>query len=75
MFGNRRVPPHIVLIFSVLLGALCTVGAFFAVRSGSWLWADIAGVLAVWFVVDAVRSYGWNENRKRLAAEKQAAAR
>lgn len=75
MFGNRRVPPHIVLTFSVLLGALCGVWAFFAARSESWLWAGLAGVLAVWFVVDAVRSYGWNENRKRLAAEKQAAAR
>lgn len=75
MFGNRRVPPHLVLAFSVLLGALCGVWAFFAVRSESWPWAAVAGGLAVWFAVDAVRSYGWNENRKRLAAEKQAAAR
>ncbi|CAM3705627.1 hypothetical protein [Deinococcus frigens] len=76
MFRNRRVPPHLVLTFSVLLGALCTVGAlcavgaFFAVRSASWLWAALALVLAVWFSVDAVRSYGWKENKKRLAAEK-----
>ncbi len=75
MFGNRRVPSHIVLFLSVLLGALCALGAFFAVRSGSWGWAAVALVMAVWFIVDAVRSYGWNENKKRLAAEKQAATR
>lgn len=76
MFGNRRrVPPHLVFVFSLLLGVLCAVGAFFAVQSGSWLWAGLAGVLAVWFTVDAVRSYGWNQNRKRLDAEKQAASR
>lgn len=72
MFGNRRVPPHIVFAFSLLLGVLCAVRAFFAVQSESWLWAGLAGVLAVWFTVDAVRSYGWNQNKKRLAAERAA---
>ncbi|GGM17938.1 hypothetical protein [Deinococcus aerophilus] len=68
MFGNRRVPPHLVLAFSVLLGALCGAGAFFAFRSGSWVWAGLAGVLAVWFVVDAVRAYSWVQNSKRQTA-------
>ncbi|MDV6373605.1 hypothetical protein [Deinococcus arenicola] len=71
MFGKRRVPPHLVLTFSLLLGVLCGVWAFFAARSESWVWAVLAGVLAVWFIVDTVRSYGWNQNKKRLEAEKQ----
>ena len=72
MFGNRRVPPHLVLAFSLLLGGLCGVGAFFAFRSGSWGWAGLAGVLAVWFVVDAVRAYGWQQARRQHAGKQQA---
>jgi hypothetical protein len=68
MFGNRRVPPHLVLAFSALLGVLCGLGAFLAVRSDSWGWAGLAGLLAVWFVVDAVRAYGWVRNSKQQPA-------
>lgn len=71
MFG-RRVPPQIVFTFSVVLAALCGLGAALALRSQSWLWVAVAGVLAVWFGVDAWRSYGWAQNRKRLDAEKAA---
>lgn len=71
MFG-RRVPPHIVFAFSAVLAALCGVWALAAARSGSWVWVALAGVLSLWFAVDAVRSYGWAQQKKRLDAEKRA---
>ncbi|WP_295820929.1 hypothetical protein [uncultured Deinococcus sp.] len=73
MFG-RRVPPHIVFGSSVALAVLCAVGAFFALQAQAWVWVALAGVLAVWFAVDAVRSFGWTQNKKALDAEKDARA-
>lgn len=74
MFG-RRVPPHIVFLLSLLLAALCGWAAYVAFARGSTLWGAVAAVFAVWFVVDAVRSYSWAQNKKRLEAEKAAQTR
>ncbi|MCD0158373.1 hypothetical protein IHN32_11280 [Deinococcus sp. 14RED07] len=71
MFG-RRVPPHIVFAFSVALAVLCAVLAFLATQSQSWVWAGVAAVLAVWFAVDAFRSFSWTQAKKRQDAEKAA---
>ncbi|PNY81639.1 hypothetical protein [Deinococcus koreensis] len=71
MFG-RRVPPQIVFMFSVVLALLCAIGAVATLRAGNWVWFAILGGLTVWFTVDAVRSYGWARNKKRLDAEKAA---
>ncbi|WP_291430177.1 hypothetical protein [Deinococcus sp.] len=68
MFG-RRVPPHIVFASSVALAVLCAVLAFLAAQSQSWVWAAVAAVLAVWFTVDAFRSFVWAQAKKRLDAE------
>ena len=70
MFG-RRVPPHIVFVLSLLLAVLCAWWAVMAWRSGSLIWAGVAGVLAVWLAFDAVRSYGWAQEKKRRDAEKR----
>jgi uncharacterized membrane protein YccC len=71
MFG-RRVPPHIVFTFSVALAVLCAVLAFLAAQSQSWVWAGVAAVLAVWFAVDAFRSFSWAQAKKRQDDEKAA---
>ena len=71
MFG-RRVPPHIVFGSSVALAVLCAVGAFLAIQAQAWVWVALAGVLAVWFAVDAFRSFGLAQNKKALDAEKAA---
>ena len=71
MFG-RRVPPHIVFAFSVALAVLCAVLAFLATQSQSWVWAGVAAVLAVWFAVDAFRSFSWAQAKKRQDTEKAA---
>ncbi|MFC4427857.1 hypothetical protein [Deinococcus navajonensis] len=70
MFG-RRVPPHIVFALSLLLAVLCAVWVTAAWRAGSLIWAGVAGVLTVWFAVDAARSYRWAQEKRRLDAEKQ----
>ncbi|MVN87943.1 hypothetical protein GO986_14375 [Deinococcus sp. HMF7620] len=74
MFG-RRVPPHIVFALSLLLAALCAWAAYAGLTSGRTIWGAVAAVLAVWFVVDAVRSYSWAQNKKRQDAEKAAQKR
>lgn len=71
MFG-RRVPPHLVFVLSLVLAALCGVWAFAALRAHSWGWGTLAALLAVWFAVDALRSYGWARTKKRLDAENRA---
>ncbi|PTA67404.1 hypothetical protein [Deinococcus arcticus] len=74
MFG-RRVPPHIVFLLSLLLAALCGWAAYAALTGGRTVWGVVAALFAVWFVVDAVRSYSWAQNRKQLEAEKAAQSR
>ncbi len=69
MFGNRRVPSHIVFTFSVLLAVLLAWGAFSAFKAHAWLWFGLATVLAIWFAVDAVRSYQWTQAKKRQEIE------
>lgn len=71
MFG-RRVPPHVVFASSVALAVLCAVGAVLAFRAHSWLWLGVAGVLAVWFAVDAVRSYSWAQAKRSQDAQSTA---
>lgn len=71
MFG-RRVPPHIVFLGSLLMAVLCALGAFMALRAHSTIWLIVGALLAVWFAVDAFRSYGWAQNKKALDAEKAA---
>lgn len=71
MFG-RRVPPHIVFALSLVLAALCVVPAVRYGLGGRWLPALLWAALAVWFAVDAARSYSWAQNKKRLDAEKRA---
>lgn len=71
MFG-RRVPPQIVFMSSVVLALLCAIGAVAALRAGSWAWVAVLGGLTLWFSVDALRSYGWTQHKKRLDAEKAA---
>lgn len=63
MFG-RRVPPHLVFLFSLLLALACAVAAFFALRAESWVTGGIGVILAVWFAVDAVRAYGWQKAKE-----------
>ncbi|CAM3367540.1 hypothetical protein DEDE109153_13585 [Deinococcus deserti] len=70
MFG-RRVPPHIVFALSLLLAVLCAGWAVLAWRADSLVWAGVATLLAVWLAVDAVRSYGWAQEKKRQDAEKR----
>ncbi|GAA5513492.1 hypothetical protein Dcar01_02230 [Deinococcus carri] len=62
MFG-RRVPPHIVFLLSLLLAVLAGVAAFRYLRADNWLPGLLWGAVAVWFLVDAVRSYGWWKGR------------
>ncbi|MFC6749888.1 hypothetical protein [Deinococcus aquaticus] len=57
---------------SVALAVLCAVLAFLATQSQSWVWVAVAAVLAVWFAVDAFRSFSWAQAKKRLDAEKAA---
>ncbi|UBV42781.1 hypothetical protein LAJ19_00650 [Deinococcus taeanensis] len=64
MFG-RRVPPHIVFALSLVLAALCAWGAYAGLRSGHVVWGALAAIFAVWFVVDALRSYRWAQARRR----------
>lgn len=71
MFG-RRVPPHLVFAFSLLLAALCAWAAFAALTSDRIVWGVLAAVFAVWFAVDAFRSYGWAQAKKRDEAAKRA---
>lgn len=60
MFG-RRVSVRNVLVFSIVAAVVCAaVALYFALQHG-WVGAGILGVLAVWFAVDAVRSYGWQK--------------
>lgn len=60
MFG-RRVPPHIVFVLSAVFALLCAVPAVRYGLAANLLPALLWGAVAVWFAVDAVRSYGWRQ--------------
>ncbi|MDO4244625.1 MAG: hypothetical protein Q4C89_01195 [Deinococcus sp.] len=62
MFG-RRVPPNVVFLLSLLLAVVCGLIAYRAFTAHNQLGAIIAGLFAVWFAVDAVRSFGWARRR------------
>lgn len=72
MFGNRRVPPHIVFLLSLLLAAVCLFIAFRYGQVSHWLPTVLWGGVGLWFAVDAVRAYGWAQQRKRDQASKAA---
>lgn len=63
MFGRRRVPPNIVFLLSLLLALVCGFVAYQAYMGQKTVMAVIFGILAVWFAIDTVRSFGWI-NRK-----------
>lgn len=71
MFG-RRVPPHIVFALSLMLAVACAAGAVATFGAGRTFWTVLLAVLAVWFAVDAFRSFSWAQAKKRLDAEKAA---
>ena len=62
MFG-RRVPPNVVFLLSLLLAVVCGFIAFRAYAIHNMTATVIAGVFAVWFAVDAVRSFGWTRRK------------
>lgn len=62
MFG-RRVPPNVVFLLSLLLAVVCGLIAYRAFSSGNMVGLVIAGILAAWFAVDAVRSFGWTRRK------------
>lgn len=62
MFG-RRVPPNVVFLLSLLLAIVCGYIAFRAYSGANLTAAIVAGILALWFGVDAIRSYGWTKRK------------
>jgi uncharacterized membrane protein YdbT with pleckstrin-like domain len=60
MFG-RRVSVKNVLMFSIIAAVVCGLAAAYFASQQSWIATGILGVLALWFAVDAVRSYGWQK--------------
>ena len=62
MFG-RRVPPNVVFMLSLLLAVVCGLICYKALRVNNTLGGVIAGVFALWFAVDAVRSFGWTRQK------------
>ncbi|MFC3860104.1 hypothetical protein ACFOPQ_04915 [Deinococcus antarcticus] len=62
MFG-RRVPPNVVFLLSLLLAVVCAFIAYRAFSVDKITAAIIAGAFAVWFGVDAFRSYGWTKRK------------
>ena len=62
MFG-RRVPPNVVFLLSLLLAVVCALVTYSAVRTHNTVGAVLAGLFAVWFAVDAVRSFGWTRRK------------
>lgn len=62
MFG-RRVPPNVVFLLSLLLAVVCGFIAYRAYSVNNTIGTLVAGVLALWFAIDAVRSYGWTRRK------------
>lgn len=62
MFG-RRVPANVVFLLSLLLAVVCGFIAYRAFVSQNTVAAVISGILAVWFAVDAVRSFAWTRRK------------
>ena len=62
MFG-RRVPPNVVFLLSLLLAVVCAFIAYRALSVDKMTAAIIAGIFALWFAVDAVRSYSWTKRK------------
>ena len=50
-------------LLSLLLAVVCGLIAYRAFTADNQLGAIIAGLFAVWFAVDAVRSFGWVRRR------------
>lgn len=62
MFG-RRVPPNVVFLLSLLLAVVCAFIAYRAYTIQNTVGTVIAAILAVWFTIDAIRSYGWTKRK------------
>lgn len=63
MFG-RRVPANVVFLLSLLLAVVCALIAYKAFDAHNTIAAVIAGIFALWFAVDAVRSFSWTRNNQ-----------
>lgn len=62
MFG-RRVPPNVVFLLSSLLCIVCAFIAYRAFSIQSTITGVIAAIFAIWFAIDAFRSYGWTKRK------------
>ncbi len=62
MFG-RRVPPNVVFMLSLLLAVVCGFIAYKAYTVHNSVAMIVGGIFAVWFAVDAVRSFGWTRRK------------
>ncbi|MFC6616808.1 hypothetical protein [Deinococcus radiophilus] len=69
MLGKRRPPPHIVFYFSLLLGVLALIPAYRYAMAENWLPTALWGAVAIWLMVDAIRSYGWMKNAQTQAEQ------
>lgn len=73
MLGKHRPSAQNALIGSIVLGLLCAFFAYHNYSAHKMGWAIFAGVLAVWFFVDAYRASTWVRNI-RLQEEAKANA-
>ena len=62
MFG-RRVPPNVVFMLRLLLAVVCGLICYKALSVNNIVGGVIAGLFALWFAVDAVRSFGWTRQK------------
>ncbi|WP_189642754.1 hypothetical protein [Deinococcus piscis] len=72
MLGQRRLPPQVLFLLSLLLGLLAATAAYRSASAENWLPAALWGGLAVWLVVDAVRALGWMKHGRNLPAQTSA---
>lgn len=75
MLGQRRLPPQVLFLLSLLLGLLAGVSAYRYASAENWLPAALWGVVALWLVVDAVRALGWMRSGRGPAPEAAQPAR
>lgn len=69
MLGQRRLPPQVLFLLSLLLGLLAGTAAYRYASAENWLPAALWGAVAVWLVVDAVRALGWMKNGHQLPGQ------
>ncbi|MDO4262847.1 MAG: hypothetical protein Q4C67_01495 [Deinococcus sp.] len=69
MLGQRRLPPKVLFLLSLLLGALAGAAAYRYASAENWLPAALWGAVAVWLVVDAVRALGWMKHGRTITPQ------